>query len=54
MLRKEDGHILRRPLDVEVEGQRKKGRPRRIWKKQVVEESMRVDLRRKDALCCSK
>ena len=26
MLRSEDGHILRRALDIEVEGQRKKGR----------------------------
>ena len=26
MLRSEDGHILKRALDIEVEGQRKKGR----------------------------
>ena len=32
VLRKEDGHILRRALDFEVEGQRKKGRPKRTWK----------------------
>ena len=35
VLRREDGHILRRALDFEVEGQRKKGRPKRTWKKQV-------------------
>ena len=29
VLRREDGHVLRRALDFEVEGQRKKGRPRR-------------------------
>ena len=48
------GHILRRALDFEVEGQRKKGRPMRTWKKQVEEESVKVGLRRKDALCRSK
>ena len=29
VLRREDGHVLRRELDFEVEGQRKKGRPKR-------------------------
>ena len=28
-LRREDGHVLRRALDFEVEGQRKKERPKR-------------------------
>ena len=54
VLRREDGHILGRVLDFEVEGQRKKARLKRTWKKQVEEESMNVVLRRKDALCCSK
>ena len=54
VLRREDGHILRRALDFEVEGQRKKGRPKRTWKGQVEEESMKVDMRRKDAHCRSK
>ena len=36
--RREDGHVLRRGLDIEVEGQKKKGRPKRTWKKQVEEE----------------
>ena len=49
MLWREDGHDLRRAL-----GQRKKGRPKRTWKKQVEDESMKVGLRRKDALCRSK
>ena len=52
-LRREDGHVLR-ALDFEDEGQRKKGKPRRTWKKQVEEESMKVGLRRKDAFCRSK
>ena len=34
VLRREDGHVLRRALDVEVEGQGKKDRPMRAWKKQ--------------------
>ena len=49
--RREDCHVLRRPLDFEVEGQRKKGRVKRTWKKQVDEESVKVDLRREDVLC---
>ena len=32
VLRREDDHILRMALDFEVEGQRKKGRPKRTWK----------------------
>ena len=51
MLGREDGHVLRMALDFEVEGQRKEGRPRRIWKKLVEEESVKVGLRREDALC---
>ena len=41
-LRKGDGHVLRWTFDFEVEGQRKKGRPRRTWKKQVEEGSVKV------------
>ena len=33
MLRKEDGHVLRKAFDFEVEGQWKKGRSKRTWKK---------------------
>ena len=54
VLRREDVHVLRRALDFEVEGERKKGRRRRTWKKQDEEESMKVGLRRKGALCRSK
>ena len=35
VLRREDGHVLRRALDFEVECQWMKGRPKRKWKKQV-------------------
>ena len=31
-LRREDGHILRMALDFEVEGQKKKGRPKKTWR----------------------
>ena len=47
VLRREDDHVLRRALDFKVQGQRKKGRPKRTRKKQVVEESVKVGLRRK-------
>ena len=54
VLRREDGHVLRRALEFEVVGQRKKGRPNRTWRKQVDEESGKVGLRREDGLCRSK
>ena len=31
VLRREVGHVLRRTLDFVVEGQRKKGMPKRTW-----------------------
>ena len=40
VLRREDGHVLRSTQDFEAEGQRKKGRPKSKWKKQVKEESV--------------
>ena len=53
VLRGEDHHILRRALDFEVEAQKKKGRPKRTLKKLVEEESVKVGLGKKDALCRS-
>ena len=50
VLRNEDGHVLRRALDFEVEGRRKKWRPKRTWKKQVEEESVKIGMRREDVL----
>ena len=35
-------------------GQRKKGRPKKTWNKQVEEESVIAGLSREDALCLSK
>ena len=51
MLRREDGHVLRRALDFEVEGQTKKGRVRSTWRKQVEEICVKVGLRKEDPLC---
>ena len=46
MLRRDDGHILRCTLDIEVEGQRKKGRLKSTWKKHVEYESIKITLRK--------
>ena len=54
MLRREDGHVLRRAFDFEDEGQRKKMRRKKTWKKQVEEESVKVSLTMEDALGRSK
>ena len=51
---REGVHVLRRALDIEVESQRMKYWPMRIWKNQVEEESAKVGLRREDELCRSK
>ena len=51
VLRREDGHVLRRALDFEFEDQRMKGRLKRTWKKQDEEENVMVGLRMEDALC---
>ena len=50
VLRREGGHVLRWALHFEVEGQRKKGRPKRTWKRQAEEESVKVGLRREEKL----
>ena len=42
MLRRENYYVLRRALDLEVEGQRKKWRQKNTWKKHVEEEYMKV------------
>ena len=51
VLRREDGHVLRSALDFEFEGERKKGRSKRTLKNQIEEESVKVGLRKEDALC---
>ena len=51
VLRREDCPVLGRALYFEDEGQGKNGRLKRTRKKEVEEESVKVGLRRKDALC---
>ena len=44
-----DDSVLRVALDLEVSGNRKRGRPKKTWKKQV-EETERINLKKEDAL----
>ena len=50
VLRRDGGLVLRKALDFEVESQREKGRLKRKWKKQVEDESVKVGLRKENAL----
>ncbi|XP_067034762.1 uncharacterized protein [Acropora muricata] len=50
VLRRDDGHILRKALEFEVRGKRKPGRPKKTWKMQVENENKSVGLERKDAM----
>ena len=54
VLRRDDGHVLRRALDFELECPWKNGRLKRTWKKHVEDENVNVGLRKVDALCQSK
>ena len=38
VLRRNDGHVLRKALEFEVKGKRKRGRPKKTWKMQVEKE----------------
>ena len=50
VLRKEKDDALRRALAFEVEGSRRRGRPKKTWKKQVEETIKQTGLRKEDAL----
>ena len=50
VLRRDDGHVLRKALEFEVRGKRKRGRPKKTWKMQVERESESVGLEKKDAM----
>ena len=50
MLRRDDGHVLRKALEFEVRGKRKGGRPKKMWKTQVEKESKSVGLEKKAAM----
>ena len=50
VLRRDDGPVLRKALEFEVKGKRKRGRPKKMWKTQVEKESRSVGLEKEDAL----
>ena len=51
MLRRDDDSILRVALNLEVSGKkRKRGRPKKTWKRQVEEETQKIGLKKKNAL----
>ena len=50
MLRRDDDNVLRVALNLEVSGKRKQGRSNKTWKKQVEEETEKIDLKKEDAL----
>ena len=50
VLRRDDDSVLRVALNLEVTGKRKRGRPKKTWKKQVEEETEKVGLKKEDAL----
>ena len=50
VLRRDDDSVLRVALNLEVTGKRKRGRPKKTWKKQVEEEREKVGLKKEDAL----
>ena len=50
VLRRDDDSVLRVALNLEVSGKRKRGRPKKTWKKQVKEETEKIGLKKKDAL----
>ena len=50
VLRRDDDSVLRVALNLEVSGKRKRGRPKKTWKKQVVEETEKIGLKKEDPL----
>ena len=50
MLRRDDEHVLRKALEFEVKGKRKRGRPKKMWKTHVEKESKSFGLEKEDAL----
>ena len=50
VLRRDDGHMLRKALEFVERVKRKPGRPKKTWKMQVEKESKSVGLEKKDAM----
>ena len=49
VLRRDDGYILRKALEFEGKGKKKRGQPKKMWKTQVEKESKIVGLEKMDA-----
>ena len=49
VLRRDDGHVLRKASEFEVKGKRQRERPKKTWKTQVERESKSVGLEKEDA-----
>ena len=49
VLKRDDEHVLRKALEIEVKGKRKRGQPKKTWKTQVEKESKSVGLEKEDA-----
>ena len=50
LLRRDDGHVLRKALEFELKGKRKRGQPKKTWKTQVEKESKSDGLEKKNAM----
>ena len=50
VLKTDKDSILRTALNLEVSGKKKQGRPNKIWKKGVEEETEKTNLKKGDAL----
>ena len=50
VLRRDNGDVLRRPLNSEVTGRKGRGRPNMAWKRQVEEHTNQTGLKKEDAL----
>ena len=50
MLKRDDDSFLKVALDLEVSGKRKRGSPKKTWKKQVEEETEKIRLKKKNRL----
>ena len=49
VLRRDDDTVLRVALNLKVSGERKRGQPKKIWKKQVEEKTEMIGLKKEDA-----
>ena len=50
VLRREEDNILRKVLCFKVEGQRRRGQPRKTWKNQVEDDIRKIGLKKENAL----